>query len=60
MIKIGYISIPVDNIDYVNEGDGTTYTTPYVMMKSGKKIEAEYGKELNALLLEMEENKNES
>lgn len=36
--KIGYITIPLANIDYVYEGDGTSYSTPYIMLKSGKQI----------------------
>lgn len=37
--KIGYMTIPLANIDYVYEGDGTSYSTPYIMLKSGKRIE---------------------
>lgn len=39
-VKVGTTTIPLANIDYINEGDGTAYTTPFIMLKSGKRLEA--------------------
>lgn len=37
-VKIGSTTIPIENIDYINEGDGTAYSTPYIMLKTGNRI----------------------
>ena len=33
-IMVGEITIPIENIDYVKEGD-----SPFIMLKSGRRIE---------------------
>lgn len=38
-VKVGYITIPLENIDYVHEGDGTAYARPYIVLRSGKRID---------------------
>lgn len=41
-IQLGTMIIPLDNIDYVNEGDGTAYNKPYLLLKSGRRINLEW------------------
>lgn len=36
IIKVGNVQIPIENIDYIREGE--YYSGDYIMLKSGKRI----------------------
>lgn len=42
-VTVGNLTIPLDNIEYLYEGDGTAYGKPYLILKSGRRINMGWG-----------------
>jgi len=36
--EVGYVIVHLDNIDFINKGDGTSYNPPTIILKTGKRI----------------------
>lgn len=55
-IKVGVVTLPIENIDYLHEGDGTAYTKAQIVLKSGIRISIEGWSDVAKLKAVMSDN----